>query len=288
MSVFDHNDLPNLWPPEIGGYEVLRPLDPAGQTALAVAPGRRTVVLKTLDPDCLVRSGSKSRLHPGIRDRLARVRELAHVRVANLYGVEHDAGRTYLVWEHVEGRTLEEWATRPDVTPRDLLLAARELILTVESLHARGIIHGALHGRNVIVGGDGRLKLTHVSPLLYTDPQHDLASITDLLRDLARQRGDDADAAAPLEALADESSESGGTLRSAAARAAALIDLRREEASGEVEHREDAHRRRASRLAAAAVTLAALAASYGLHRSVRAMTPRPPLPPEAPPSALEP
>src|SRR5438132_876259 len=110
------------WPDEIGGYEVLDLLFPCGESALAVAPGNRRVVLKLLDPDCLVRAGANPKLHPGIRDRLACVRELAHVGVANLYGVEHDAGRVYQVWEFADGVTLEEWAaeTAP-IAPRDLL-----------------------------------------------------------------------------------------------------------------------------------------------------------------------
>src|SRR5258708_16817596 len=113
-----------------------------------------------LDRDCLVRPPPNPKLHPNIRDRLARVRELAHGRVANLHGVEHDQGLVYLVWEYVAGLTLEDWALDPAVQPRDLLLTARELILTLESLHARGIVHGSIHGRNVIVDTTGTLHLT--------------------------------------------------------------------------------------------------------------------------------
>src|SRR5947209_12714971 len=87
---------------EIGGYGVERTLVP-GQSWLACAPGGRRVVLKALDEDCLW----KGQLHPNIRDRLARVRELAHAGVANLYGVERDGPLTYLVWEHVPGDTLD-------------------------------------------------------------------------------------------------------------------------------------------------------------------------------------
>ena len=70
---------------EIGGYRVLRTLL-SDQSWLAEAPGGRRVVLKVLDEDCLW----KGQLHPNIKDRLGRVRELAHVGVANLYGVERD------------------------------------------------------------------------------------------------------------------------------------------------------------------------------------------------------
>src|SRR5881394_1545887 len=103
--------------PEIGGYRVTAALLP-DQSWLAEAAGGRRVVLKTLDEDCLW----KGQLHPNIRDRLGRVRELAHVGVANLYGVEREAGLTYLVWEYVEGRTLAELSSK--CLTRDLAAVA--------------------------------------------------------------------------------------------------------------------------------------------------------------------
>ena len=270
------------WGTEIGGYEVLRELLP-DSTALARAPGNRMLVLKTLDPDCLLRTGANPKLHPNIRDRLARVRELAHGRVANLYSVEHDRGRPYLVWEYVAGQTLEEWSTGNGISQRDLLMTARELILTVEALHARGIVHGAIHGRNVIVDAAGRLKLTHVSPLLYNDPRHDLDSVAAMFRDLAAKRGESGSA---LENLASEAEEPDGTLRSMGTRVGLLIDLRRDEASEAVERAADARRRRRSRLAAATAVLVAIAMSFGVKHYVRHLAPKSPVPPEAPPAAM--
>jgi serine/threonine protein kinase len=279
------SDQPFTWPADIGGYQVLSSL-PEAESALALAAGGRRVVLKRLDPDCLLRSGANPKLHPTIRDRLLRVRELAHARVANLYGVEHDQGIVYLVWEYVEGQPVEDWATceqrRP--SPRELLLGARELILTVEALHARGIVHGAIHGRNVIVDAQGKLKLTHVSPLLYSEPRDDIDSIADLFSHIARERGQ---APSPLDRLAQEVNQPDATLRSMGARASSLIDLRRDEASEEQERRGDARRRRRSRLAAALVLLAALGLSWEIRQSVRRLTPPPPSPPQAPPAAME-
>jgi hypothetical protein len=270
------------WGAEIGGYRILRELVP-DSTAMALAPGNRILVLKTLDPDCLLRTGANPKLHPNIRDRLARVRELAHGRVANLYSVEHDHGRAYLVWEYMAGQTLEEWAATNGVSQRDLLTTARELILTVEALHARGIVHGAIHGRNVIVDAAGRLKLTHVSPLLYNDPRHDLNSVAEMFRALAAKRGE---AGSPLQNLASEAEEPDGTLRSMGTRVGLLIDLRKDEASDAVERAADARRRRRSRLAAAMAVLVAIAISFGVKHYVRHLAPTSPVPPEAPPAAM--
>src|SRR6476661_407038 len=88
---------------DIGEYRVDRALG-EGSLLASESNGRR-VVLKMLEPDCLL----KGQLHPMIKDRLGRVRELAHLGVANLQGAERDGERAFLVWEFVEGITLEEY-----------------------------------------------------------------------------------------------------------------------------------------------------------------------------------
>src|SRR5207248_291645 len=87
----------------IGDYRVDREL--AEGTFLAAESNGRQVVLKMLDSDCLL----KGALHPMIKDRLGRVRELAHLGIANLHGAGRDHDRAFLVWEFVEGISLEEF-----------------------------------------------------------------------------------------------------------------------------------------------------------------------------------
>jgi hypothetical protein len=162
-------------PTSIGAYHIERELAPK-RTYLATIQGGRQVVLKMLDPDCLL----DGQLHPSVRERLARVRELAEKGVANLHGVERDGPYTFLVWDYVPGRTFAE-AAASELPHRELLQLSRELVLLVESLHAGGIVHGAIGGGNVIVDPSRRLRLTHVSPLLYADPRHDARAVTELL-----------------------------------------------------------------------------------------------------------
>ena len=80
-------------------------------------------------------------------------------------------GRPMLVWDYVGGQALEEAV---DSMSEDQRVAVRrEVMLAIESLHAAGLAHGAIHERNVILDPHGRVRLTHVSPLLYDDPQVD-------------------------------------------------------------------------------------------------------------------
>src|SRR5688572_20858910 len=186
-------------PREIGGYTVLEGFT-SGLTWLAAAPGGRRVVLKVLDEDCLW----KNQLHPSIKDRLGRVRELAHTGVTNLYGVERADGLVYAVWEYVPGETLDQFALSPACDPRKLVEVATEVLFAVEMLHARGIVHGAIKASNVVIDpAGGRPVLTHVSPLLYSDPQEDVRAAAHMIRSLVARRGD---AATPLARLLDDPS----------------------------------------------------------------------------------
>lgn len=240
---------------DIGAYHVERELS-AGQSFLAEEPGGKRVVLKKLDEDCLLRG----QLHPDIHDRLGRVRELAHVKVANLHSVERVGASAYLVWEYIEGQTLEAYAAGR--APAELLRIYRELVLAVEDLHALGIVHGSIHGRNVIVTGRGEIRLTHVSPLLYYDPKDDVAALGKLLQQEAPA------SLAQLRARLALSENGAGLPESPG-------PPRRE-----VRHR--------AWLAAAALTVMGVGLAHGVWRWVENRSPRPSAPPEAPSAALQP
>jgi hypothetical protein len=267
---------------EIGGYRLVRSFA-EHQSWLAVAPGGRQVVLKVLDEDCLW----KGQLHPNIKDRLGRVRELAHAGVANLYGVERDEDLTYMVWEYVEGRTLAEVAAAPTCGPRDLLVLARELVLGVEMMHARGIVHGAIKASNAIVDAEGRVVITHVSPLLYGEPTEDLQAVGLTLRKIVEARRE---LDSPLGGLLDAmDGDDNLTLRRLAARLGALIESRDSEpAVVESDAMEGKRIRRRALWGAAATALLALALFAGFKEYANLKAPKPPIPPQASPAAMQP
>src|SRR5689334_14602195 len=145
---------------------------------ITITRAGRKIVLKKLDDDCLL----DGQLHPSIKLRLERVRELPVRCVANFLGVERDdAGIAHMVWEFVPGTALA------DVKSADWLKLSREVVLAVQSLHAAGIVHGAIHGGNVILDDTADIRLTHVSPLLYTDPDHDAADVIAMLDALVNE-----------------------------------------------------------------------------------------------------
>jgi hypothetical protein len=108
--------MPTATPQRIGAYRVVRSLA-RQKSFVAVDEAGRRVVLKLLDPDCLL----DNELHPSIHDRLARVRELAQANVANLYGVERDLDLVFMVWEYVDATSFVEYASSPDLSDADLI-----------------------------------------------------------------------------------------------------------------------------------------------------------------------
>src|SRR2546423_393275 len=117
----------------------------------------RRVMLKPLPADCLL----DGEIHPNIKERLERIRQIPHSGVAALLGVQRDeSGGAWLVWETIEGQSFNNAASDPRRTLRDLASLMRELALSVESFHATGLVHGAISQDNVIVDHDGRIRLT--------------------------------------------------------------------------------------------------------------------------------
>jgi tRNA A-37 threonylcarbamoyl transferase component Bud32 len=132
------------------------------------------IIRKPIDADCLLEGD----LHPSVRLRLERVRELPVKGVANLHGVERAGHDVFALWERIEGRTLEDAAATAGT--EQIARVLRETELIVSGMHGAGIVHGAVHERNIIIDDAGGVKLTHVSPLLFEDEQIDRDALEDL------------------------------------------------------------------------------------------------------------
>jgi len=227
---------------------------------LATARGSRKVVLKTIDSDCLIHNS----LHPSVRDRLGRVRELAHPSVANLLGVERDGDAAYLMWEYIEGVEFDVYAGA-NRSPREIAAAARELVLAVDLLHMQGIVHGALIGGNVIVTPGNSVKLTHISPLLYVDPRVDVECIWNLLEHAAEGLGDRGKSLA--EAIAKSRADK-SSLRQLAAMLSTMVNGRNATAASAPQDDANSTPRRRSLIGAALAAMFGLIVAWGVWHAV--------------------
>jgi serine/threonine protein kinase len=80
----------------------------------------------------------------------------SHPHVVRLFGACH-VGRPFFVCEYATKGTLVNYIrAHPDLVWKKL----HEASLGVQYLHARGVIHGDLKGNNIMIGGDGKAKVT--------------------------------------------------------------------------------------------------------------------------------
>src|SRR6202167_1460298 len=85
---------------------------------------------------------------------------LNHPNIAAIYGLEEDAGTTYLVMELVPGDTLADRIKRNGPVPlEEVLSIARQMAEALEAAHEKGIVHRDLKPANVKVTPEGKVKV---------------------------------------------------------------------------------------------------------------------------------
>jgi eukaryotic-like serine/threonine-protein kinase len=85
---------------------------------------------------------------------------LNHPNIAAIYGLEEDAGRSYLVMELVPGETLAQRVNREGPVPvEEALNIGVQIAEALEAAHEKSIIHRDLKPANVKVTPEGRVKV---------------------------------------------------------------------------------------------------------------------------------
>ncbi len=167
---------------KVGRYLVLTTLGTGGMGVVFAAYDPqldRKVALK------LLRSGINYNTKDA-RTRLRReaqaIAQLSHPNVVSVYDVgETDEGDLYIAMEFVEGDTLSQWLKKYPRSWREItdvfLQAARGLI----AAHGSGLLHRDFKPDNVLVGGDGRVRVTDFglarSMMTPTESSQDNASV---------------------------------------------------------------------------------------------------------------
>ena len=118
----------------------------------------RRVALKILAPAAGGTTGpaSQARL---LREAQAMAR-LSHPNVVPVYEAGTDQGRIFLVMEYVEGVSLRRWLTTGQRTEREILDVFIQAGRGLQAAHAAGLVHGDFKPENVMVGLDGRARVT--------------------------------------------------------------------------------------------------------------------------------
>ena len=143
----------------VGPYELRAPLGEgaAGVVWEAFEPQlQRSVALKLLRGGWLVEEQRSARL---LREARAMAR-LAHPNVVAVYEAGEDRGQRYVAMELVRGGTLRAWLGRGPREPRATLEVLLQAGDGLAAAHEAELVHRDFKPENVLVGDDGRPRVT--------------------------------------------------------------------------------------------------------------------------------
>jgi eukaryotic-like serine/threonine-protein kinase len=144
----------------VGRYVVVERLGEGGMGVVARAYDpklRREVALKVMRAQASVgRREAEARM---LREAQALAR-LSNPHVVAVYDAERTDQGVCIAMEYVEGETLRAWLQQLSRTWREVLSVGLSMARGLAAAHAAGVVHRDVKPANVLVGTDGRVRLT--------------------------------------------------------------------------------------------------------------------------------
>ena len=146
----------------VGRYEVIGPIGAGGMGVVYAARDPkldRKVALKVLRPEA-----SPDAMGVDLRGRTLReaqaMAQLSHPNVLAVHDVGTSGEHVFLAMELVEGGTLADWLREKPRGWRDVLQMFLPAARGLAAAHAAGILHRDFKPENVLIGSDGRPRVT--------------------------------------------------------------------------------------------------------------------------------
>src|SRR6185503_1053049 len=141
-------------------YVILRKLGSGGMADVYLAEDQelgRRVALKLLDD----RHASDEQFVERFRREAQSAAGLNHPNIVSIFDRGRAEGTYYIAMEYLDGRTLKELLVKNGPTPVPIAIDyARQILGALAFAHRNGIVHRDIKPHNIVVGGDGRLKVT--------------------------------------------------------------------------------------------------------------------------------
>src|SRR2546421_469776 len=143
-----------------GRYKVVRKLGTGGMANVYLAEDQelgRSVAIKMLDE----RHSQDEQFVERFRREAKNAAGLSHPNIVSIYDRGQAEGTYYIAMEYLEGRTLKELLVARGPTPLAVAIDyTRQILAAIGFAHRNGIVHRDIKPHNVIVGPDGRVKVT--------------------------------------------------------------------------------------------------------------------------------
>jgi eukaryotic-like serine/threonine-protein kinase len=143
-----------------GRYRILRKLGSGGMANVYLAEdeelGRR-VAIKILNE----RHANDESFVERFRREAKHAAGLSHPNIVSIYDRGEAEGTYYIAMEYLEGRSLKELIQSRGPAPVSIAIEyARQILSALRVSHRTGVIHRDIKPHNVLVDGEGRLKVT--------------------------------------------------------------------------------------------------------------------------------
>ncbi|HAH07352.1 MAG TPA: hypothetical protein DCM05_12665 [Elusimicrobia bacterium] len=140
------------------GYRVLRQIGSGGMGAVYEAEDvslQRRVAIKRMREE--IRSDPRECERFLTEARL--VAKLKHENIIEIYHILENEGELYLVFEFIDGRTLDQFLAEKPLSLEQARSLVRQSCAALAYAHGRGIIHRDLKPSNIMITGEGRIKV---------------------------------------------------------------------------------------------------------------------------------
>jgi beta-lactam-binding protein with PASTA domain len=141
-------------------YRIVRKLGAGGMADVYLAEDQelgRRVAIKILND----RHAADDSFVERFRREAKNAAGLSHPNIVSIYDRGQAEGTYYIAMEYLDGRSLKELIVGRGPAPiRTAVDYARQILAAVGFAHRHGIVHRDIKPHNVLVGGEGRLKVT--------------------------------------------------------------------------------------------------------------------------------
>ena len=142
-----------------GRYLIIRKLGSGGMANVYLAADQelgRRVAIKILDD----RHARDEQFVERFRREAQNAAGLSHPSIVSIYDRGDSEGTYYIAMEYVEGRTLKELLVARGPSPLGIAIDyTRQILSALRFAHRNGIVHRDIKPHNVIVDGEGRVKV---------------------------------------------------------------------------------------------------------------------------------
>jgi beta-lactam-binding protein with PASTA domain len=143
-----------------GRYRIERKLGAGGMADVYLAEDQelgRRVAIKILND----RHAADDSFIERFRREAKNAAGLSHPNIVSIYDRGEAEGTYYIAMEYLDGRSLKELIVGRGPAPIKVAIDyARQILAAVGFAHKHGIVHRDIKPHNVLVGGEGRLKVT--------------------------------------------------------------------------------------------------------------------------------